>query len=422
MDGGIDAGVDAGLPDAGPVLTGVLLGGTGALPAPIAGLAWTSSTGATGVTDAFGTFTYTAGALLTFQASSVTFAPVPGAPVLSPFNLVAPGTCHHSTELEKALVLIYSLDADGNPATGTVITAPTRTPTTPLVQLSLAGVDAVITTALPGRVPFTANQATDLFVQTIDDESWTELYADPFIAGFTRSQGVVSDGTSWYFSSQASLEKTDLAYNQTSLLLPAIPVLDQGLYGSNHIGDIDVANGTLYAPVEDGPAYANPRVILYDTATLTSGTEWTIPQTLQTAGVPWIAVNPDAGVFYLAEWSPTTQLNLFSLDSGVVVGALPIRTLDAGVVKRIQGAKMFEGALYGASDDSPKYVLKVNLETGTVLDLFTIPITTEQEGLAFLPVPDGGVMHTLNVTAIGTELRHHNRTRLPLRKRICSGG
>jgi hypothetical protein len=39
-----------------------------------------------------------------------------------------------------------------------------------------------------------------------------------------------------------------------------------------------------------------------------------------------------------------------------------------------------------------------------------------------LNVPDGGLLHTLNVAALGTELRHHNRTRLPLRKRICTGG
>jgi hypothetical protein len=38
-------------------------------------------------------------------------------------------------------------------------------------------------------------------------------------------------------------------------------------------------------------------------------------------------------------------------------------------------------------------------------------------------------MHTLNITPGiisgipgGSELRHHNRTRLPLRKRICTGG
>ena len=34
--------------------------------------------------------------------------------------------------------------------------------------------------------------------------------------------------------------------------------------GGNHIGDIDVLDGKLYAPIEDGPDYLNPYIVTYD--------------------------------------------------------------------------------------------------------------------------------------------------------------
>jgi hypothetical protein len=132
-------------------------------------------------------------------------------------------------------------------------------------------------------------------------------------------------------------------------------------------------------------------------------------------------VNGPAGRLYFAEWDPTTQLNVFSLSTVQLLTSLPLRPPPGVTVGRVQGAKVFEGFLYLATDDATKSVFKLNLETGTVQRLFSVATTGEQEGLAFRALADGTELHTLNVNAssTGSELRHHLRTRLPLRRQLC---
>jgi hypothetical protein len=421
-DAGLDAGVDAGAPDAGPLRSGQLLGGTGAHPGPIAGLRYSAGPWVSGVTDDAGTYLYPADASVTFQLADVTFRPVPGGPRLSPFQLVGTGACNHSAELERALVLLYSLDVDGDPATGTVLAPTTQPAARAFSTLSLADVTALVSQLIPGRVALSTTEATDRFVAQIDDEAWGQVGLDTFsgLDALPRGQGVATDGTNFWFSGTVMLERTDLAFNRAQLSAYAIP-LQLASAGSNHIGDIDVSNGTLWAPLEDGSGYQHPKVVQFNPQTLSAGTVYDIPQALQTQGVPWVAVNPDAGELYLAEWNPTTQLNIFSMATVQLQRSLPMRPPTGVTVGRVQGAKLFEGALYLASDDATKSVFKLNIETGTVLRLFGVAITSEQEGLAFLARPDGGTLHTLNVnaTSTGSELRHHERTRQPVRKLVC---
>lgn len=425
FDAGYDAGFDAGI-DAGLPAQGVLIGGSGSQPGPIAGLRYVSGN-FSGATDVNGTFTYSVGLPVTFQVGDVVLPSVSlpwadGGTVISPFTFAGQG-CAHSSELEKVLVLLYSLDVDGSPDSGTVLSLPVPDggATRALASLSLADVSTLVGQLIAGRTALTPAEATDRFVRLIDSEEWAQTGSDsfPLATALNRGQGVASDGTSWWFSGTIGLERTSATFaNQqtNSLAIPAVLATT----GSNHIGDIDLWNGTLYAPIEDGPGYLNPKVVQYDAQTLTAGTIFTIPQPLQTKGVPWVAVNGAQGVFYLAEWDPATQLNVFTLDDGMFMKSLPIRTEAGASLGRIQGAKVFEKSLYLATDDSAKSVFKLNLETGTLMRLFGVPISTEQEGLAV----QGGKLHTLNVvqsgsTPTGSELRHHTRTREPLRRRLC---
>ncbi len=421
--GPVDAGpLDAGAPDAGPTLRGVLVGGEGALPGGFGGVRYTSAL-RTGITDATGAFSYVAGEQLTFVVGDVAFRPLAGAPMLSPWQLVTPGTCTHSAELEKALVLLLSLDADGLPSNGTALPSyPAVTPTRPLSTLSLADVRTVVMQLIPGRTPLTVDDAVDRFIRQVNFEVWTERGVDTFAGttALTRGQGVASDGTSWFFSGTLSLERTSQSFAQQQVNNFAIPPA-LALAGSKHIGDIDVFNGTLYAPIEDGSAYLNPKLVRFDPQSLTAGTVFPIPYALQTKGVPWVAVNGPAAQLIFAEWDPTTQLNLFTLSTVTLVGSLPLHAPAGLGIGRIQGGKVFEGSIYLASDDATKSLFKVDLETGTVLRLFSINTTGEQEGLTFFARPDGTALHTLNVTATstGAELRHHQRTQLPVRKSVC---
>src|SRR5215468_939211 len=97
-----DRGPDAAPSPDGPgsVQTGALIGGTGAWPGFIAGVAYQSG-GQTGVTDAQGTFRYEANAPVAFTVAGVALRPTAGAAIVSPYQLAAQGACSESAELER---------------------------------------------------------------------------------------------------------------------------------------------------------------------------------------------------------------------------------------------------------------------------------------------------------------------------------
>ncbi len=430
---GSDAAVtsDSGTNDAGPLLgldagvtSGQLVGGPGPWPGAIAGVRYSSGS-VQGVTDATGAFVAAPGQQVVFSVGDVNFAPVTPAAKVTAWQLVG-STCTRTAELEKALVLLFSLDEDNDSTNGlkVVATSPAALPV-PLSLITLSDVSSRVGQLISGRVALAPAVALDRFIRQVDDETWAQLPTIDSFSGSTalgRGQGVATDGVSWFFSGTLSLERTNLELTKSEKSNPvAIPFL-LGLAGSDHIGDIDVVNGTLYAPIEDGSKnYANPKVVTYNPQSLSPGTTYSISNTLQTKGVPWVAVNGPRNEAYLAEWDPTMQLNIFTLSTMVLNRSLPL-TMPVGTpLGRVQGAKVFESALYMATDDSQKNVFKLDLETGTVLRLFSIDTTGEQEGLAFLARDDGSRMHTLNVNAArnGSEFRHHQRTRAPLRSEVC---
>lgn len=94
-----------------------------------------------------------------------------------------------------------------------------------------------------------------------------------------RSQGVATDGRSWFFSWQYGLSHVTLDGKTTITDNPLAIPSQISQQGGNHIGDIDDYNGTIYAPIEDGSAYQHPYIALYNAVTdvldrnLPSGTE-----------------------------------------------------------------------------------------------------------------------------------------------------
>lgn len=396
------------------VHTGVLVGGTGAWPGAISGVRFSSGT-QSGVTDAQGTFAYQDGQPITFTIGDVTTAPVTGAAKLSPFQLA--GSCAVSQTLKNLLVLLDSLDADHDLKTGIALPAFTVGATTPLAGINVA---AEIQKLAPGTTAVDEATALHAFIAQVDGELWNETGSDTFTgpAAAQRSQGVTTDGQSFIFSWRLGLEKTDTAYNEQAANQIAIPILFAA-QGSNHIGDIDFYNGKIYAPVEDSAHYAKPMILLYDPGNLShTGTAYNLPQPLQTKGVPWVAVDGPRGRVITAEWDPTPSLNFFDLNASLATaGSLTLsRTLG-----RIQGAKVYQGMLYAQADDTQKTTYKINLETGTVIDLFTLGRPdVEAEGLLLWP-QGGALMHTLNTDSAKTamELHHRARTRDPLRLQLC---
>lgn len=224
-----------------------------------------------------------------------------------------------------------------------------------------------------------------------------------FLDALQRSQGVATDGQSWFFSWQNGLQRTRLDGSKIVDKPFAIPKSIADL-GGNHIGDIDYHDGKIYAPIEDGDGYRHP----FDAQTLAfTGTAYELPQHLHTKGVPWVAVDPARGRLYTAEWTDTTALNVFRLDDLSFVGQVPLST----PLGRIQGAKMHQGKLYAAADDDHKSIHRIDPDTGAVADVLDrdLPSGTEAEGLAFLPTVDGAVLHTLDVapSRLWVDFRHY---------------
>jgi hypothetical protein len=402
----------------GSVASGRLVGGTGPYPGGIGGVHFRSGT-QSGFTGDTGTFTYVVGEPVTFSVADVEFRPADGAPMLSPWQLAASGQCTQGAELVRLLVLLYSLDIDGDPANGTAVPAVSAgTTQRAFATLSDADVSALVDQLIPGRPLVDGDTAEDLFITQMDGEVWQQIGIDQFpgFTGATRSQGAATDGSSWYFSWQLGLEKTDLDYTTILDNTPAIPPALSRL-GDNHIGDIDYWNGTLYAPIEDGPDYLHPHIVLYDAASLTAEQTYALSSTLLPDGVPWVAVDGPRGNLYVAVWDPTLAIFVFDLATVTYRRSIALRPPLA----RIQGAKVFEDSLYLSTDDAAKDIFKVNLDTGTVIPLFALNQSFEEEGLVFLARPDGSLMHTLNIFSqgLGSELRHHRRTRLPLRQAVC---
>lgn len=254
-------------------------------------------------------------------------------------------------------------------------------------------------------------------------ETWTKVGQDTFRAqGLQRSQGAASDGTSWYFSWQGSVEKTDDLYVERGVApIPAEIAADPEVngdgtnhVGGNHIGDLDVYDGIVYAPIEDGgqglgvtdlndPEYQRPYIALYDAETmLYTGVKYAMPLALHAEGIPWVAVDGPAGEVFTAEWDmPRDRINVFNLDGMGFKRFIDLRypaSFGAGFhLTRIQGAKVFGGALYASRDDATKSIFKIDLATGDVSKVYALDpgIPSEIEGLAVRATPDGASLHVL---------------------------
>jgi hypothetical protein len=382
---------DAGSPDAGPALhEGVLFG--------VRGARYVS--GATrGITDGGGAFQWEDGARVAFYSGGLELADIEPVPLLTPFALS--GSCSAGPLLRKLLVLLATLDGASPDAKV-------------LAGKKLADVDlsAALAQLAPGKPIADENAALDSFIAQIDGEDWQAAGVDKFSAAdaATRSQGVVAIGSEYWFSWRLGISRTALDYSIQAKNDVAIPAQLALLEGINHIGDIAVRDGTLYASFEDGTKYKHPRVGFYDAQTLAFRSSVALDVALQPDGVPWVEVWN--GMLVTSRWNPITELHLWDM-AGNFLRAVPIRPQQS----RFQGLKIQNGMAYAARDTDPKVIVKIDVETGTVLDLFPVPDTGELEGLAVL----GETIHTLGIApgATSSELRHWKRARAPLREQVC---
>jgi len=107
-------------------------------------------------------------------------------------------------------------------------------------------------------------------------------------------QGVARADAGWIFSVNDGLFRTDDALHQTAHLVPAIPA-EWKARGFNHIGDIDVENGVLYAPLEQ-PDYERGQqaTLTYDASTFAYRSGVDVAQHENS----FVTVDPATGIAY----------------------------------------------------------------------------------------------------------------------------
>ena len=116
--GGIDTGPLLGTPAQTPPQTGQFI------DSPVQGLGYVTSSGLSGTTDAQGRFQFHAGDTITFRIAGVDIGSATAGSAVTPASLV--GGDEDSARFSNLLVMLQSLDSDGDPDNG--ITLPADAP------------------------------------------------------------------------------------------------------------------------------------------------------------------------------------------------------------------------------------------------------------------------------------------------------
>ena len=233
------------------------------------------------------------------------------------------------------------------------------------------------------------------------------------IGAAERSQGITTDGKYYYFSSKWGLTKSELDGKTRVKSNPlAIPKKLKDEYGLAHIGGISYskADNCIYAGLEDSKVWEYPVVAVYDADTLKfTGRYYILDKALHTRGLPWVAVDNDRGLLITLDHSKKANELIFYdiADNMKYVGSVKL----SETVRSIQGAEMYGGMLYAATNDHTQAVYKIDPKSGDVSKYFDRNLTkgSEGEGITVLETADGAVFHAIDMGPlfINAFIRHY---------------
>lgn len=233
------------------------------------------------------------------------------------------------------------------------------------------------------------------------------------IGAAERSQGITTDGKYYYFSSKWGLTKSELDGKTRVKSNPlAIPKKLKDEYGLAHIGGISYskADNCIYAGLEDSKVWEYPVVAVYDADTLKfTGRYYILDKALHTRGLPWVAVDNDRGLLITLDHSKKANELIFYdiADNMKYVGSVKL----SETVRSIQGAEMYKGMLYAATNDDTQAVYKIDPKSGEVSKYFDRNLTkgSEGEGITVLETADGAVFHAIDMGPlfINAFIRHY---------------
>ena len=197
------------------------------------------------------------------------------------------------------------------------------------------------------------------------------------IGAAERSQGITTDGKYYYFSSKWGLTKSELDGKTRVKSNPlAIPQQLKDDYGLAHIGGISYskADNCIYAGLEDRTVWKDPVVAVYDADTLKfTGRYYILDNTRHTRGLPWVAVDNDNGLLIALDHSKNANELIFY---DIADNMKYVKTVKLSeTVRRIQGAEMYKGMLYAATNDDTQAIYKIDPVSGEVSKYFDRNLT-----------------------------------------------
>ena len=212
------------------------------------------------------------------------------------------------------------------------------------------------------------------------DESKTNIVG---IGAYFRSQGITTNGDTYWFSSKTTLIRTmGDARSVVNANYSAIPD-ELAELGIKHIGGLSYYNGFIYAGLEDSKVWDYPIIGVYNAETLELVDYYIMDSEVITRGMPWVTVDGETGLLYCTDHSknPTKLLVYDTADGMAFVREVPL----SSVPYAIQGAEFFDGTLYAATNDDTQAIYTIDVENGTVEKFLDRNLTagSEGEGMTF---------------------------------------
>jgi len=162
-------------------------------------------------------------------------------------------------------------------------------------------------------------------------------------------QGIAWEDGAYWVSGSTTLSRYDEAWNLVlTNTAPFEGIQDQ----VNHIGDIDVYQGEIYAGVEyfmDGEA-SSIQIVVYSAETLEYKRSYPFDASSGQTEVAGIAVDPDHGIIWMCSWGDGETgryLYKYNLQDGSYLGKMHLQCPP----QWLQGVAYYDGFLYLTADD-----------------------------------------------------------------------
>ena len=213
------------------------------------------------------------------------------------------------------------------------------------------------------------------------------------------NQGVAHVGGGWIFSGTSTLARADNRLKVVTEHADPIPA-EWEAKGYNHVGDVNVADGVLYAPFEQ-PDYNAGRqaTARFDPTTLRFVDAVELPQHENS----FVAVDGTTMMAYSMDHFDGDNLLRYRLPAWTPLPPLRMST----TLHHTQGGAVARGAVWISTSDEGNHVYRVDITSGRVDRVAGLGAAGEGEGMDATAVATGQLHVVRNITGTPDVLLEH---------------